>query len=224
MQPAPPPLPPMPAMPALPSMPAIAGEVGTPQAIYQAFRAQRRELGRQMEGLEDRRGELSRQLQEGGLSDVDKKGLEQRLSDVDGRIASLDKAITEADGRVAQAAAIPNAAVEPTPPPRPGPPDEVFVLAGIFIVVVLFPLAIAYARRIWRRGATVATTLPKELMEKILGLEHAVDAIAVEVERIGEGQRFMTRAFNEHAAPALGMGAAEPVEVKSAADAGRVRR
>jgi hypothetical protein len=204
-------------------MPVIAGEAGTPQAIYQAFRAQRRELGRQMEGLEDRRGELSRQLQDGGLSDVDKKGIEQRLTEVDGRISALDKAISEADGRVAQAAAIPGAAVDPPPPRREGPPEEVFVLGGIFIVVVLFPLAIAYARRIWRRGAAVAATLPKELMEKLLGLEQAVDSIAVEVERIGEGQRFMTRAFNEHAAPALGVGAAEPVEVK-AADAARVRR
>jgi hypothetical protein len=31
------------------------------------------------------------------------------------------------------------------------------------------------------------------------GLEHAVDAIAVEVERISEGQRFTTRLLSEEA-------------------------
>ena len=68
---------------------------------------------------------------------------------------------------------------------------------GIFGVIVLLPLSIAYARRIWRRGAAVVTNLPKELGERFTRLEQAVDAIAVEVERLGEGQRYMTRIFTE---------------------------
>jgi hypothetical protein len=40
-------------------------------------------------------------------------------------------------------------------------------------------------------------------------MEQAVEATAVEVERIGEGQRFLTRLFTEgDAARALGTGAA----------------
>jgi hypothetical protein len=32
-------------------------------------------------------------------------------------------------------------------------------------------------------------------------LEQSVDAVAIEVERIGEGQRFMTRFFTENGTP-----------------------
>jgi hypothetical protein len=37
-------------------------------------------------------------------------------------------------------------------------------------------------------------------------LEQAVDAIAIEVERISEGQRYMTRLLSEGSAPALPVG------------------
>jgi hypothetical protein len=46
-------------------------------------------------------------------------------------------------------------------------------------------------------------------------MEHAVEATAVEVERIGEGQRFLTRLFTEgEGARAIGAGAAQPIERK----------
>jgi|SRR5690348_13857911 hypothetical protein len=36
-----------------------------------------------------------------------------------------------------------------------------------------------------------------ELSSRLSNLERSLDAIAVEVERVGEGQRFMTRLFSE---------------------------
>jgi len=36
-----------------------------------------------------------------------------------------------------------------------------------------------------------------ELSSRLTHLEQSLDAIAVEVERVGEGQRFMTRLFDE---------------------------
>ena len=38
--------------------------------------------------------------------------------------------------------------------------------------------------------------------ERLARVEHAVDAIAVEVERIGEGQRYVTAVLAEHSPPA----------------------
>jgi hypothetical protein len=101
---------------------------------------------------------------------------------------------------------------------RSGPPDEAFVLGGIFMIIVFLPLSIAYARRIWRRGAAVVTSIPKEISERLFRMEQAVEATAVEVERIGEGQRFLTRLFTEgEGARALGGGAVQvPVPQKSA--------
>jgi len=47
-------------------------------------------------------------------------------------------------------------------------------------------------------------------------MEQAVDATAEEVERIGEGQRFLTRLFTEgEGTRAIGAGAAQPIERKS---------
>ena len=41
------------------------------------------------------------------------------------------------------------------------------------------------------------SAIPHELMDRLTRLDQAVDSIAVEVERIGEGQRFVTRVLAE---------------------------
>lgn len=197
-----------------PSQVTVAGELlSSPSAVYQGFRAQRRELGRQMDELESTRQQLSSRLEEPLTTGADKKGLEQRITAVDERIATLDRQIAQADAQVAGAAAIPGAAVDPPSPPRTGPPEEVFVLGGMFIVVVLLPISIAYARRIWRHTAKVVTTFPKELAERLIRVEQSVESTAIEVERIGEGQRFMTRLFTEGAG-AMALPAARQPGVK----------
>ena len=59
--------------------------------------------------------------------------------------------------------------------------------------------------------------IPKEITERLSRMEQAVEATAVEVERIGEGQRFLTRLFTEgEGARAIGAGAAQPLERKQA--------
>ena len=165
--------------------------------VYQAFRAQRRVLGNQMEGLQNDRDNISRELQQEGVTGADRKGLEQRMTTIDARIDALDKQIAEADVQVAKAAAVPGAAVDPPEPPRSGPPEEFFVLTGIFGSIILFPLSIAYARRIWRKSTKIVTNIPKELTDRLMRVEQTVESSAIEIERIGEGQRFMTRLFTE---------------------------
>jgi hypothetical protein len=64
----------------------------------------------------------------------------------------------------------------------------------IIMVPVTFigvPIAKAIARRI-DRGAS-HTSVPSEVSARLERMEHAIDAVAVEVERIAEGQRFTTR-------------------------------
>jgi len=183
---------------AAPGQLVINGQpVSTPQAAYHAFRAQRRELTRQLEELQNSRQSIVENLAGDEVSQADRAGLEQRLKAVDERILSLDAQIAQADAQVAQAAAIPGAAIELPSPRRDGPPEEVFVLGGMLIVFGLLPLSIAYARRIWRRSAKVITTFPQELSDRLIRVEQSVDATALEVERIGEGQRFMTKLFTE---------------------------
>ena len=194
-------------------------------ATYEALKAQRTELGNQLENLEDKRRDLSQRLEEPMVGGADRKGLEQRITEIDGRISSIDKAIAESEAQIARAAGVPGAVVPPKPEPRNGPPEEAFVLGGMFIFVVLLPLSIAMARRIWRRGVATITSLPAELTERLTRLEQGMDAVAVEVERIGEGQRYMARLFGEDGSlRAIGAGAAEPVELKARDAEGHYRR
>lgn len=174
----------------------------TAAEIYQGLRAQRNVLGEQLRGLERTRDALINDMRQGAPSDVARTGLEQRLAQVDQRIASVSLQIAEADAQVATAAAIPGAAVEPPRPPRSGPDPDIVAMGLVFTGLMLFPLMVAWARRIWRRSA-VTISLPPELNDRMLGLERAVDSVAVEVERIGEGQRFVTQLMADRGRPAL---------------------
>lgn len=183
--------------------------------MYEAMRAQRRELDRQLDQLENRRENLTERLStRSPTPDADRTGIEARIVEVDKRIADVEKQIAANDAQVSAAAAVPGAVVEQTEPQFviTSPPEEVVITGVVLTAVVLFPISIALARRIWRRGAMTVTTLPQELWQRLSRLEEAVDAVAMEVERIGEGQRFTNKLFSERA---LGPGAAQPLDVKA---------
>jgi hypothetical protein len=210
--------------PATPAAPAAAARgTPSPSAIYEGLKAQRDVLNDQLHDLERARSDITSQMEQVTAGSAEQKSLEGRLTDVDSRIKAVDQMIGANSMQLAQAAGVPGAVVPP-PPYRPqGPPDEVYVLAGLFFVVVLMPLSIAFAKRIWRRSATVITSLPRELTDRLLRLEQTVEATSLEVERIGEGQRFLTRLFTEgEGARALGTGAAKPLEVKPASARERI--
>ncbi len=69
--------------------------------------------------------------------------------------------------------------------------------AMIVMVVVGGPLARAFARRIDRRTAATPAALPPEVAQRLAAIERAVDSVAVEVERISEGQRFTTKLLSD---------------------------
>ena len=86
--------------------------------------------------------------------------------------------------------------------------------AGVHFALLL--LGAYYARRIWRRWGLATSAGSREFTDSLTHLEQAVEAVAIEVERIGEGQRFITRLFTEKGTPrAPGEGAAEPIEIKA---------
>lgn len=62
-------------------------------------------------------------------------------------------------------------------------------------IIIGFPIARALARRIDRTG--LRPNVPVEVTSQLAQLNQAVEAIAVEVERISEGQRFTTRLLSE---------------------------
>ena len=77
-------------------------------------------------------------------------------------------------------------------------------------ILVAIPSAVVVTFRWFRHRERMAQVTPPDrdraalqreahLDERLDRLEHAVQAIAVEVERIGEGQRFVTRLLGERA-------------------------
>jgi hypothetical protein len=196
--------------------PIAARSAPSASAIYEGFRAQRRELTNQLDQLESTRREITGQLEDIPVGSLDRKPLDARITDIDAQITSVDHLLAANATDIAKAAAIPGAVVEPPRVVESGPPDQAYVLGGMFMVIVLLPLSIAWARRIWRRSAAAVASFPREIGDRLLRMEQALEATSVEVERIGEGQRFLTRLFTEgEGTRSIGAGAAQPIERKS---------
>ncbi len=69
---------------------------------------------------------------------------------------------------------------------------------GFGVFVILLPMAIAMARRIWvRSGPAKQPILDVESSPRMQRMEAAIESIAIEVERIGEAQRFATKLLSE---------------------------
>jgi len=85
--------------------------------------------------------------------------------------------------------------------------ENVLVPFGFFAMVVLVVIGVPLVRGIvkrWERQGVV-TPIPGDVTARLERMEHAIDAIAIEVERISEGQRFTTKLLSEresHALPA----------------------
>jgi hypothetical protein len=181
--------------------------------VYVAAKNQRSELRSQLSQLEDKRRDLSNSLEDSDTPEAAKSGLTVRIKELDARIANVDQQIAQADAAVAQAASIPGAIVPEKPIPRAQDPDAILAVPIVFTIFVLAPIAIAYARRIWKRPLPNAAPVNQAMQDKLNQLTDAVESIGLEVERIGEGQRFITRVFTETNARAIGAGAAQPIPV-----------
>lgn len=76
---------------------------------------------------------------------------------------------------------------------------SIIVPLGAFIMAIVIaigvPLARAYARRMDAESRN--PRLPTEVTDRLERMEHALDSIAIEVERITEGQRFTTKLLSE---------------------------
>jgi hypothetical protein len=85
-------------------------------------------------------------------------------------------------------------------------PIVMFMTVGATIVGL--PIARAFARRIDRQAAPPA--LSPDAAARLERMEQAIDTIALEVERISEGQRFTTKLLSDRGARANGAALAVP--------------
>lgn len=200
--------------------------------------ARRSELRNQLVSLTVRRDLLTQQLR-----NADQPGqaqLQAQLKDIGERTNRVNaelNAIDDAADKVLRSGPV-------VAPPLPGAPQEVPMIAGPDVApnITVMPGGDPGMERLLRKsmaldGAGFALLLlavflwgrrprrsPKLAVEdstRIDQLQRAVDVIAVEVERISESQRYLTKVLSENRA--LGAGAADELPLKSR-DAERVER
>lgn len=183
---------------------AVADATPSAEYLYEAARASRDELRQQLDALVSQRHSLLRELEDHQVAGPATTGMQERIVQLDGRIAQLDIQIASGDAAVAKAAAIPGAVVPKPELFRRGPPDEVVFMVPVLMFFAFLPIVIAYSRRIWKRGSPVVQQLPSDLGDRLARLEQMGETTALEVERIGEGQRFVTRLLTDRADRAIG--------------------
>lgn len=229
-----------------PSAPAPAAATVFPvpqtQQEYRILVAQRTIISSQLDNVRQQRSNLARAYER--ASGASRAGLEQQLQSIDGRLLQL-QADLDASGRALyQSPVSASTSVGFAPPFANINSGQVTAISIVFIAVVLGPLALALGRLAWRRSARPAVPPGwSDAAQRLERLEQAVDTIAVEVERVSEGQRFMTKLMTSQAPgaaandvasaqvlnggqplPALGAGPAEPVVLQNAREEVRVRR
>lgn len=166
------------------------------------LRSRRAELVDQLDRAGNRRDHVLREMRRGSVAE--QRGLEQRLAALDARIvqieadiAATERALTNTPasvlGAAAQAEEAAAAAHEASLPPIDR--DMAGILA-MMAMAMMIPIVIAVTRRIVRRPS-VARSLSAATEGRIERIEQAVEAIAIEVERVSEGQRFVTKVLSE---------------------------
>jgi archaellum component FlaC len=180
------------------SPPALsqAPKIATTVSDYASLKGQEQELKSQLENLTERRHDVANELE--GKTGVDKVGIEQRLAIVDNNIARVERDLSDVQAKLVASAP---AYIEQPPPRviRVNNDDDMVAAGFLGSGITLFLLSPIIWR--WFRGrknrpatAPAAAALPNERMDR---MEHAIDSIAVEIERVSENQRFMTRLMTE---------------------------
>jgi hypothetical protein len=88
------------------------------------------------------------------------------------------------------------------------------VVAKDIAIVVVFLIA-GWMLKVWvthqekMKGLSITTDGLASSDERLARVEQAVESIALEIERIGEGQRYVTKLLNEPAEPLI-VGAPKP--------------
>jgi len=154
-----------------------------------------------MQSLEERQMLLAKRLEQ--TSGREHQVIETQLSSVEQQLEATRVAISVIDARLSgqpQVATHTAVAIEP---------PQVFVSGGgrlsdefiwanfgsVALIALLMVGVLAYMRRIARVTREAMAAIERQVSSQHATLASGIDAIAVEVERLGEGQRFMSKAL-----------------------------
>jgi hypothetical protein len=195
--------------PPIPRAVIVAGRPGAPDipipltsADVDALRERVSELAGQRSSVNSQRAALARDRRI-AMPGPDATGLDAHIAQLDARlsgiesdISDLGKAISAAPGGLAQTTGT------GVPSFRYGQPSagQITAISIVGMITVLMPLSFALARVLLRRAMRApAPQIPKDVSDRLERMEQGIEAVAVEVERIGEGQRFVTQLMSDRA-------------------------
>lgn len=206
----------VPATPVVPAAPAPTAAQGVgqtpapiaaPTAGVNLSQFNVAQLRRMLSELRDQRAEMaSRRSNTGDIYEnstgANKEGIGERLRILDANIIDFEKEIARV-GREIAARGGGSTVEQPPPGGIPGnymhEDDAAFGMFATFMTGTV--LAVFFTRRFMRKRYGRAPTAQTPNMiasnERLDRIEQAVDTIAVEIERVSENQRFMTRLMTE---------------------------
>ncbi|MEO5580471.1 MAG: hypothetical protein ABIR58_07410 [Gemmatimonadaceae bacterium] len=182
------------------------------EADVEKLLAQRAELSEQLSSLSARRDQLSSSIR-AAPEGASRTGLEDRIRVLDQRIIQLETDLA-ATGRQLSSAPAELAASTQSENPGGGGDFEEGLMIGGFSVFLVAAVAYFFAKRRWKRRAVAQAKAPPE-SSRLERVEQGIEAIAIEIERVSEGQRFVTRLLSESQTP---LGASHRIPQPAAAE------
>ena len=171
-----------------------------------ALRARELDLRDALAKLRAQQGVLETQAQSGeGYLRIP---AQMQLAQVKADLASTQAELMSVQGRIqlvgGQLLTPPATGTTQPPPSPPSFFDRIDndAITAVFVMTtlaILIPLSIGLARRLWRRGpkeSTIGAAI-NGMNGRLERLEQAIDAIAIEVERVSESQRFVAKVLVE---------------------------
>jgi hypothetical protein len=171
----------------------------TPDELaYLKLQARQEVLSNQLETLTRRRDNLADDISQ--RTGADREGDEARLRQLDTQIQQSETDLASVTKDLAAAA--PASLADNVVTRWRGYDEGDMVGAGFAGASIMFALFLPFIWRMFRRRRYVApgtttSQAPALGAERIDRMEQAIDSIAVEVERVSENQRFMTRLLTE---------------------------
>jgi hypothetical protein len=177
------------------------------------LRARADELKLRASDLEVRKSQLGEQRRH-IAADLAPTAIDQQLAVVEHDLAATRIQLESTNQQISDAETARDMAqvgitVAPPMPPEPLFGRDQLAMGGVGVFLLLVPLVLAYARRLWHRGGAHRVD-DIESSPRLQRMEQAIESIALEVERIGEAQRFTTKLLADRQPDAVARMAALP--------------
>lgn len=160
-----------------------------------ALLEQRRVLSDQLDQATDRRDELMRKML--GAPEPAQAGLKAQLNVLNDRIVQLEGSLNTIGQEIAGASPSLMSMADGMSHNTDGSFDDGMTAgafaAGLPVLAIMTGVLLIMRKRWKKKAQRPAPMLPSADSERLQRLEHGIEAMAIEIERISEGQRFVTK-------------------------------